>query len=110
METTEALPAAPTAPLCIEGPMTLERAIELWDTVLNALEERCSPVELDLSDVTELDTAGVQLLLLAKRTATARNKELTLVGQSSVVVRTLELLRLDAHFGAPDFILFGEDS
>ena len=88
--------------------MTFARAIELRDAVLVALERQTSPVEFDLSDVTELDSAGVQILLLAKRSAEAMNKELRLVGQSSVVLRTLELLRLDAHFGGPAFFLFDE--
>jgi anti-anti-sigma factor len=86
--------------------MTLARAVELRDAVLAALERQASPVEFDLSDVTEFDSAGVQLLLLAKGAAATRNKELRLVGQSSVVLRTLELLRLDALFGAPAFFLF----
>ena len=97
------------APLCIEGPMTFVRAIELRDAVLLALKPQSSLVKFDLSDVTELDSAGVQILLLAKRTAAARNMELQLVGQSPAVLRTLELLHLSAHFGAPAFALFDED-
>jgi anti-anti-sigma factor len=102
--------AAMTARLRIEGPLTVARAIELRDAMLSALERQDSPVEFDLSDVTEVDSAGVQLLLLAKNAATAWDKDLKLVGQSSAVLRTLEFLRLDAHFGAPAFLLFDEDS
>jgi anti-sigma B factor antagonist len=109
MASTEARSAATTTRLHIEGPMILARAIELRDAILGALSQQCS-VELDLSDVTELDSAGVQLLLMAKSAAAARDRELRLVGQSSVVLRTLELLRLDAHFGPPVFFLFDEDS
>jgi anti-sigma B factor antagonist len=109
MASTEALSAAATADLHIEGPMILARAIELRDAMLGVLKQR-SPIEFDLSDVSEIDGAGVQLLLLAKRTAMLSDKELRLVGQSSAVLRTLELLRLDAHFGAPAFLLFDEDS
>lgn len=92
--------------LSVAGPMTLERAVELRDALLAAVERQRSPVEFDLSDVTELDSSGVQLLLLARRTATALDKELKLVGQSPVVLRTLELLRLNQHFGSPAFFLF----
>lgn len=67
-------------------------------------------IELDLSEVSELDSAGVQLLLVADKTAKASGKELQLVGQSEVVVRVLELLRLQTHFGATAFCFFDEDS
>ena len=110
MASTAAFSAATTAGLQIEGPLTFARASELQRAMLAVLQAQPSPVEFDLSDVTELDSAGVQLLLLAKSTAAAWDKELKLVGQSSAVRRTLELLRLDAHFGEAAFCLFDEDS
>jgi anti-sigma B factor antagonist len=110
MAPTEAPSAATAAGLQIEGSMTFARATELHRAMLDALQAQPSPVEFDLSDVTEIDSAGVQLLLLAKRTAAASDKELKLVGQSSAVLRALELLRLDTHFGQPAFCLFDEDS
>jgi anti-sigma B factor antagonist len=97
-----------TARLHVEGPMTFARATELRDAALAALEQQSPLVEFDLSDVTELDSAGVQILLLAKRTATARSQELQLVGQSPAVQQTLELLRLSVLFGSPGFFLFEE--
>jgi anti-anti-sigma factor len=90
--------------------MTLSRATELRDAVRDAVGRQASPVEFDLSDVTDIDTAGVQLLLLAKHMAEAEKKELQLVGQSVTVMRTLELLRLNGLFGAPAFFLFDEVS
>jgi anti-sigma B factor antagonist len=103
--------ASTSARLNIEGEMTLIRAVELRDALIGALEQQSSSVEVDLSGVNELDTAGVQLLLLAKRTALARNKELRLIGQSPAVVQVLETLNLATYFGAPEFYLFGaEDS
>jgi anti-sigma B factor antagonist len=89
--------------------MTFARALELRDGMLGALAQP-SPIELDLSDVTEIDSAGVQLLLLAKKAATTSDKQLQLIGQSTAVRRVLELLRLDTHFGEPAFFLFDEDS
>ena len=105
---TDEVPAI--VPLSIHGPMTFPRAIELREALLSALSQRPSPVELDLSSVTELDSAGIQVLLLVKRTAKARNKEVLLVGQNLLVSSTLELLRLDDYLGLPAFMLFGEDS
>jgi anti-sigma B factor antagonist len=93
-------------PLCIEGELTFHRAMELRDTLLAFLECQASPIDIDLSGVSALDTAGVQLLLLAKSTASASNRELRLVGQSGAVVQTFELLNLTTHFGGPAFFLF----
>ena len=55
---------------------------ELLQLMLASVEQQRSPVEFDLSDVTELDCSGVQLLLLARNSARASDKELKLVGQS----------------------------
>jgi anti-sigma B factor antagonist len=93
-------------PLRIEGEMTLHRAAELHSTLIAEVQRRASPVEIDLSGVNDIDTAGVQLLLLAKRTASAQNKELQLVQQSSAVLQALELLNLSTYLGPPAFSLF----
>jgi len=57
--------AAPV--LHIEGEFTIFRAMELKPVILAAPP----PLEIDLSGVTEMDTAGLQLLILAKRAAVA---------------------------------------
>lgn len=102
--------AAPPELLTVSGPMSFARAVELRGTLISALENHAGPLDLDLSGVTELDSAGVQILLLVKATANAQNRALRLAGQSSAVLSTLELLRLQTHFGAPQFVLFGEGS
>lgn len=85
------------AVLRIEGELTIFRAMELKPTLLvDPL-----PEEIDLSGVTELDTAGVQLLMLAKRTALAQQRELRLVGHSPAVMDVFELLNVAAYFGDP---------
>lgn len=88
-----------TAPsvLRIEGELTIFRAMELKPIVLASP----LPEEIDLSGVTELDTAGVQLLMLAKRTALAQQRELRLVGHSPAVIEVFELLNVAAYFGDP---------
>jgi len=82
--------------LCIEGELTIYRAAELKETVLSALD-RAAALELDLSSVTELDTAGVQLLMLIHQTAKARSKQLRLSAPSAAVLEVFELLHLDPH-------------
>ena len=82
----------------IEGELTIYRAAELKDSLLAAVAAQ-PRVEVDLAGVTEFDTAGVQVLIVAKRAAKARLGELHLVGHSPVVLDVMELLDLAACFG-----------
>lgn len=84
--------------LALSGELTIYHAAEVKQQVLAAL--RAGPVlELDLSGVTELDTAGLQVLMLAKQTAQAEQRELRLVQHSPAVVEIFQMLDLGAFFG-----------
>lgn len=91
---------AETSVLRIEGEMTIYQAEQLKQKLLAALEQ-ASVLEINLAGVTELDTSGVQLLMLAKETARASNKELRLVAHSEIVVEVFELIDLVPYFGDP---------
>lgn len=91
-------PVAPDAPLRIEGEMTIYRAEELKCALLEPLQPQAT-LEVNLSAVTELDTAGLQLLMLAKRTAQKQQGQLRLVGHSAAVLEVFDLLNLAAYFG-----------
>ena len=54
------------------------------------------PVELDLSGVEEIDTAGLQILLAFARTTRDRGAEVTVTGCPDVVTEVLDVLGLDA--------------
>ena len=86
-----------TAAIRIEGEFTIFTAAELKPVVL------CTPPpqEIDLSGVTEMDSAGVQLLMVAKRTAVEQERELHLVGHSPAVIEVFELLNVVGYFGDP---------
>jgi anti-anti-sigma factor len=86
--------------LGIEGELTIYRALELKGALLAAVAQH-DAVKVDLSQVTEIDTAGVQLLLLAKRTARLAGKELRLLERSPAVVEVFGLLDLSAYFADP---------
>jgi anti-sigma B factor antagonist len=79
--------------LRLEGEMTIYRAAELKRALVEAVE-RPGALKLDLSGVTELDTAGLQLLLLAGRTAAASSKRIRLAAHSPAVAEVFGLLRL----------------
>lgn len=57
--------------------------------------------EIDLAQVSEVDTAGVQLLLLAKREAARAGSRLSYVNHSEAVLEALTLLNLAPDFGDP---------
>ena len=84
--------------IAIDGEMTIYRAADLKTTVLEALR-KTRVLEIDLSGITELDTAGLQVLMLAKQTAAADQRELRLLQHSPAVVEIFEMLDLVAFFG-----------
>jgi len=83
----------PPALLFIEGDLTIRRVQELKDVLLARLAQS-QALEVDLAGVTEIDTAGVQLLLMARRAARASQKELRLVAYSPAVATLFALLRI----------------
>jgi len=95
MSTTTPSPVS----LRIEGEMTIYRAQEIKQLLLEPLQQPHATVEVNLSGVTDLDTAGLQLLLLAKRTALKQEGQLRLVGHSPAVLGVFDLLNLAAYFG-----------
>lgn len=97
--------AAPTV-LRIVGEMTIYRATELKDTLIAPISDDAQ-VEIDLSAVSEIDCAGIQLLMLAKKTALQKNCEVSMTGHSPAVVEAFELLNLASYFGDPIVILPG---
>ncbi len=88
--------ARPAAAVRIEGELTIYRGAELKPALLGALGNGVREAEFDLSGVTEVDTAGVQLLLLARREAGARGVALRLAAPSPAVRGAFDLLGLSA--------------
>lgn len=79
--------------LRVEGELTIFRAAELRPLLLGDPP----PAEIDLSGVTEIDTAGLQLLLQARRTALTEQRALRLTAPSPAVCEVIELLNLGAY-------------
>jgi anti-anti-sigma factor len=84
--------------LQIEGELSIYRADELKRALIEPLKEDVLLV-VSLAAVTELDTCGLQLLMLAKRTAAKLGGELQLVAHSPAVLEVFELLNVAAFFG-----------
>lgn len=89
--------------LNIQGEMTIYTAAGQKNELL-AFIESGSALEINLSQVSELDTAGTQILILAKQEAARAQKNLRFVMHSDAVLDVLELANLTTAFGDPLFI------
>ncbi|KFB67349.1 STAS domain-containing protein [Candidatus Accumulibacter vicinus] len=95
--------ASAAARLAILEDMTIYQAQSQKEQLLAALAA-AEALDLDLAAVPEIDTAGLQLLLLLKREALQQGKPLTIVGHSPAVQRVLDFCNLAGLFGDPMFI------
>lgn len=75
--------------LHVAGEMTIYSALELKARVLGSLA-RCAELDVDSADVTEVDSAGLQLLLLAKREARSAGKQLRVSVPSQAMQEALQ--------------------
>ncbi|HWK51540.1 MAG TPA: STAS domain-containing protein [Steroidobacter sp.] len=79
------------AELRVDGEMTIYRANEVAQTLFAAVRAHAGDVSLDMSDVTEFDTAGLQLVLMARRMAESNGHRLDVVQPSECVIDVLKL-------------------
>lgn len=80
--------------------MTIYQALAQKQQLIDALSQ-FPGLELDLSQVGEIDTAGLQLLILAKREASRLGKALQIVAHSPAVRETMDFCNLASQFGDP---------
>jgi len=80
--------------------MTIYTALDQKNELMPHLkaDKEC---QLNLSEVTEIDSAGVQLLIHMKKEASIINNKFSLYHHSQAVVEVMDLLNLTAFFGDP---------
>lgn len=88
---------------CPQGDLTIYTAQEHKAQLLSAMNKQ-APLQINLAEVTDIDTAGLQLLVLAKQESKRRNMPLTITGHSRAVLDVIELCNLSGFFGDPVFI------
>ena len=93
--------------LYLDGNLTIYEAPAIKDSLVAALNESAA-LELDLSQVGEIDTAGFQLLVMAKREAGRQGKTLSLVAHSAAVREVLDFFNMVGFFGDPLLIPAGQ--
>ncbi|WP_371322908.1 STAS domain-containing protein [Dechloromonas sp. ZY10] len=84
--------------ITITEDLTIYNALELKQRLTEAVEQG-SALELDLSHVAEIDTAGLQLLILARREAGKQNKPMLICAMSDNVRQTVEFCNLTRYLG-----------
>lgn len=86
--------------LRLQPELTIYTAAELHGQLLAAFEQH-GFVQLDLRDVCEIDSAGMQLLIAARRTARVHGRRLQLCQHSDAVLAAFGLCGLDQDAGTP---------
>ena len=84
----------------VQGSMTIYEAAADKPALLGALGE-ATEMEIDLSSVVEMDTAGLQLLILVKRESLRAGKPVRLTGHSEASLDVLDRYNLAGYFGDP---------
>jgi len=84
--------------IAIEGELSIFNANEQKANLLNFLNSGIE-LEINLSQVDEVDTAGLQLLILTKRLAAQQGKILRFVMHSKELLDILEMTNLTSVFG-----------
>lgn len=95
-------------PDCVDGvcraragaEMTIYTAIALREQLRQCLHTGL-PLELDLSEVSEADSTGIQLLIQAKREGARLGVAVRFVAHSPVIQEMIDLYHLGAQFGDP---------
>lgn len=86
--------------LVFDGQLTIYDAAALKTRLQAALEQADEDgLELDLAQVAEIDTAGLQLLLLARRESQRLQRPLRIVGASAALREVVGFCHLGDFFG-----------
>ncbi len=86
--------------LSIDDEMTIYTALELKNALVQYLKAD-HELQINLASVSEIDSAGLQILLLLKQESEQKHIKLSLTEHSQAVTEVFELLNLSAHFGDP---------
>lgn len=91
----------------IEGEMTIFRAEELKQAILPVIGGH-KEIEIDLSQVSEIDGAGLLLMVSIKLEAQQQKKALRFAGHTGAVTEAVDICDLATFLGDP--IVFSSQS
>lgn len=93
-------PADGSPSLTVDGPLTIYNALEVKEPLISAVQGHAN-LEVDLSAVNEMDTAGFQLLVLAKHESQRLNHALRITAHSDAVREIVDFYGMTGFFGDP---------
>jgi anti-sigma B factor antagonist len=86
--------------LSLAEDLTIYHALEQKNILLDVLSTT-DDLELDLLKVSEIDTAGLQLLILLKKEAQRTGKSVSIVAHSQAVRSVIDFCNLATELGDP---------
>jgi ABC-type transporter Mla MlaB component len=99
-----ALSTPPGTPAELHGDLTIQVATDRKFELIG-LVDGCapgSPCVVDVSQIIDVDSAGVQLLIALRRSLAAQGSRLELAGTRGALAQALATYRLDHQLGAID--------
>jgi anti-anti-sigma factor len=87
-----------TSTLIFEGELTIYNVSQLKEELFADYDKLADKIALDLQAVTDIDTAGVQLLLFAKKFFTAVHKSVFITKSNESVEAVLVALDVNTQF------------
>lgn len=96
------------ASYALSGELIILYVAELKPLLMTAIQRKTS-IDIDLSAITEIDGAGAQLLLFAKKEAQRQDCDLVFSRHSGPVLDLMDLFNLGQDFGDPVLITTAGD-
>ena len=90
--------------LVLSGELTIQNATSLKESLLDALND-VETCELDLTDVSQIDLAGIQVLFAAHKSALNRKKSLSFSGECPELLREAVVT---SGLDCVDWLCFGQ--
>jgi anti-sigma B factor antagonist len=87
-----------TTTLVFEGDLTIYYVTQIKDEIFADYEKLADKIALDLGAVSEIDTAGVQLLLFAKKFFSTVHRSIFISKSNESVDAVLTVLDVNFHF------------
>lgn len=84
--------------LTMDGELTIYNVTMAKSMLLDDIQNTVDPIALDLANVSDIDTAGVQLLLFSKKIFSENNKHLYLSKSNEHVDTALKNFDVAAYF------------
>lgn len=84
--------------LAFDGDITIYTVSQLKEAIFSEPENLSKNIALDLQSVTEIDTAGVQLLLAVQKIFSATGKQVSIGKSNDLVDAVFDRLDIRPHF------------